>query len=200
MTRKYPLALLTLAAVAALPSTAHANANTADADCDGVTFDMPKGEADTVVTTTLNGRVVRTDTVVTFGAPLAFSIASPDQTRPHVWTITVDSRWNDDTVWTETVPACSPPVASTTTTPATTSTTVPNQTTTTSTTVVNPTTSTTVPTQPTTVVTTPRPTPTTTTVPPFELPETGADPWGLLAIGATAFAVGVVLRRLVERS
>jgi hypothetical protein len=191
MTRKYPLALLTLAAVAALPGTAHANANTADANCDGVTFDMPKGEADTVVTTTLDGRVVRTDTVVTFGAPLAFSIASPDQTRPHVWTITVDSRWNDDTVWTETVPACSPPVASTTTTPATTSTTVPNQTTTTSTTV---------PTQPTTVVTTPRPTPTTTTVPPFELPETGADHWGLLAIGATAFAVGVVLRRLVERS
>jgi hypothetical protein len=193
MTRKYPLALLTLAAVAALPGTAHANANTADANCDGVTFNMPKGEADTVVTTTLDGRVVRTDTVVTFGAPLAFSIASPDQTRPHVWTIAVDSRWNDDTVWTETVPACSPPVASTTTTPATTSTTVPNQTTTTSTTV---------PTQPTTVVTTPRPTPTTTTstVPPFELPETGADHWGLLAIGATAFAVGVVLRRLVERS
>jgi LPXTG-motif cell wall-anchored protein len=57
-----------------------------------------------------------------------------------------------------------------------------------------------VPTQPTTVVTTPRPTPTTTTVPPFELPETGADHWGLLAIGATAFAVGVALRRLVERS
>jgi hypothetical protein len=186
------LALLAVPAALALPGTAHANANTADADCDGVTFDMPKGEADTVVTTTLNGRVVRTDTVVTFGAPLAFSIASPDQTRPHVWTITVDSRWNDDTVWTETVPACSPPVASTTTTPATTSTTVPNQTTTTSTTV---------PTQPTTVVTTPRPTPTTTsTVPPFELPETGADHWGLLAIGATAFAVGVVLRRLVERS
>jgi hypothetical protein len=186
------LALLAIPAALALPGTAHANANTADANCDGVTFDMPKGEADTVVTTTLDGRVVRTDTVVTFGAPLAFSIASPDQTRPHVWTITVDSRWNDDTVWTETVPACSPPVASTTTTPATTSTTVPNQTTTTSTTV---------PTQPTTVVTTPRPTPTTTsTVPPFELPETGADHWGLLAIGATAFAVGVVLRRLVERS
>jgi hypothetical protein len=187
------LALLAVPAALALPGTAHANANTADANCDGVAFDMPKGEADTVVTTTLDGRVVRTDTVVTFGAPLAFSIASPDQTRPHVWTITVDSRWNDDTVWTETVPACSPPVASTTTTPATTSTTVPNQTTTTSTTV---------PTQPTTVVTTPRPTPstTTTTVPPFELPETGADHWGLLAIGATAFAVGVVLRRLVERS
>ena len=200
MTRKYPLALLTLVAVAALPGTAHANANTADADCDGVTFNMPRGETDTVVTTTLDGRVVRTDTIVTFGAPLAFSIASPDQTRPHVWTITVDSRWNDDTVWTETVPACSPPVASTTTTPATTSTTVPNQTTTTSTTVVNPTTSTTVPTQPTTVVTTPRPAPTTTTPPPFELPETGADHWGLLAIGATAFAVGVALRRLVERS
>jgi LPXTG-motif cell wall-anchored protein len=57
-----------------------------------------------------------------------------------------------------------------------------------------------VPTQATTVVTTPRPTPTTTTPPPFELPETGADHWGLLAIGATAFAVGVALRRLVERS
>ena len=192
MTRKYPLALLTLAAVAALPGTAHANANTADADCDGVTFNMPRGETDTVVTTTLNGRVVRTDTIVTFGAPLAFSIASPDQTRPHVWTITVDSRWNDDTVWTETVPACSPPVASTTTTTATTSTTVA---------VTTPPVPTTVPTQATTVITTPRPTPsTTTTVPPFELPETGADHWGLLAIGATAFAVGVVLRRLVERS
>jgi hypothetical protein len=185
------LALLAVPAALALPGTAHANANTADANCDGVAFDMPKGEADTVVTTTLDGRVVRTDVIATFGAPLAFSVASPDQTRPHVWTITVNSRWNDDTVWTETVPACSPPVASTTTTPATTSTTVPNQTTTTSTTV---------PTQPTTVVTTPRPTPSTTTVPPFELPETGADHWGLLAIGATAFAVGVVLRRLVERS
>jgi hypothetical protein len=185
-------ALLTLAAVAALPGTTHANANTADADCDGVTFNMPRGETDTVVTTTLNGRVVRTDTIVTFGAPLAFSIASPDQTRPHVWTITVDSRWNDDTVWTETVPACSPPVASTTTTTATTSTTVA---------VTTPPVPTTVPTQATTVITTPRPTPsTTTTVPPFELPETGADHWGLLAIGATAFAVGVVLRRLVERS
>jgi hypothetical protein len=195
MTRKYPLALLTLVAVAAFPSTVHANANTADADCAGVAFNMPKGETDTVVTTTLNGQVVRTDTISTFGAPLAFSVASPDQTRPHVWTITVDSRWNDDTMWTETVPACSPPVATTTTTTTTTSTT-------TSTTLPNPstTTSTTVPTQPTTVVTTPRPTPTTTTPPPFELPETGADHWGLLAIGATAFAVGVVLRRLVERS
>jgi len=193
-------ALLAIPAALALPGTAHANANTAGADCDGVTFNMPRGEADTVVTTTLDGRVVRTDTIVTFGAPLAFSVASPDQGRPQVWAITVDSRWNDDTVWTETVPACSPPVASTTTTPATTSTTVPNQTTTTSTTVLNQTT-TSVPTQATTVVTTPRPTPTTTTtVPPFELPETGADHWGLLAIGATAFAVGVVLRRLVERS
>ena len=199
MTRQL-FALLAIPATLALPGTAHANANTADADCDGVTFNMPRGEADTVVTTTLDGRVVRTDTIVTFGAPLAFSVASPDQTRQHVWTITVDSRWNDDTVWTETVPTCSPPVASTTTTPATTSTTVPNQTTTTSTTVPNQTTTTSVPTQATTVVTTPRPTPTTTTtVPPFELPETGADQWGLLAIGATAFAVGVVLRRLVAK-
>ena len=190
-------AMLAIPAALAFPSTVHANANTADANCDGVTFNMPRGETDTVVTTTLNGQVVRADTISTFGAPLAFAIASPDQTRPHVWTITVDSRWNDDTVWTETVPACSPPVASTTTTPATTSTT-------TSTTLPNPstTTSTTVPTQPTTVITTPRPTPSTTTstVPPFELPETGADHWGLLAIGAAAFAVGVVLRRLVERS
>lgn len=194
-------ALLAIPAALALPGTAHANANTADADCDGVAFNMPRGETDTVVTTTLNGRVVRTDTIVTFGAPLAFSIASPDQTRPHVWAITVDSRWNDDTFWTETVPACSPPVASTTTTPATTSTTLPNPSTTTSTTVpTQATTTTSVPTQPTTVITTPRPTPTTTTPPPFELPETGGDHWGILAIGAVAFAVGVGLRRLVERS
>ena len=196
-----------LAAAVAFPGTAHANANTADADCDGVTFNMPKGEADTVVTTTLDGRVVRTDVIATFGAPLTFRVPSNDLKVAHVWAITVDSRWNEDTFWTETVPAC---VAPTTLSTTTTSTTVPNPTTTTSTTlpnpsttVVNPTTTTSVvnPSS-TTVITTPRPGTTIppTSVPPFRLPDTGGENWEFLAFGAVAFVVGVLLRRLVERS
>ena len=191
MNRKTPLVLLALAAVSAIPSTAHANANSADADCTGVTFTMPRGETDTVVTTTLDGRVVRTDVITTFGAPLAFSIASPDQSRPHVWTITVDSRWNDDTAWSEQVPACVAP-----TTTSTTSTTVA---------VTTPPVPTTVPPAvSSTVVTTPR-TPTTvpapaTTVPLVgELPETGWKTDLPLFLSAFLIGVGISARTLARR-
>jgi hypothetical protein len=146
--------------------TASANANTVDANCDGLTFNMPRTEEGTVVTATLDGRTVRTVTNDTFGAPVAFTIGSPDQTVSHTWSVTVDSVYNTDQFWTETVPACVTP--STTTTP-TTSTTVP---------VTSPTVVTTTTVAPsTTLVTTPRtPSSTTTTVGstvPTFLPATG---------------------------
>jgi hypothetical protein len=190
MNRKTPLVLLALTAVTAIPGTAHANANTADADCTGVFFSMPRGETDTVVTTTLDGRVVRTDVIATFGAPLAFSVASPDQSRPHVWAITVDSRWNDDTAWSEQVPAC---VAETTATAPTTTVAVTTP----------PVPTTVPPVVDSTVVTTPR-TPTTTvpaptTTVPFTLPETGMATDLPLFLGVWAVGVGISARTLARR-
>jgi hypothetical protein len=184
------LTLLAVPAALAIPGHASANANSADADCSGVTFTMPRGETDTVVTTTLDGRVVRTDVIATFGASLAFSIPSPDQTRTHVWAITVDSRWNTDTAWTEVVPACVAPTTVPTAAPSSTVLGVPPSTPpVVQTTVVAVTTP---PVAPTTVVTTPRTPATTTTVPvgPYRLPDTGSSSTlALMALAATAFVL-----------
>lgn len=187
MKRLLPLAAA-VAAIVAFPGVAHANVFTADADCGGMTLAMPRTEDGTVVTTTLDGRVVRTDTVTTFGAPVVFTIPSPDQSVAHTWAVTIDSRYNADQRWSESVPACvavtTPPVpGSSTTSPATSPTTsvVP--------------TGTTVPTAPapsSTVVPTPRPTTTTTTVATGRLPDTGNGArlgtlaFGLLLAGAYA--------------
>ena len=154
-------------AIAVGAGTASANANTVDANCAGMTFNMARGETGTVVTTRLNGRPVRTDTVATFGAPVVFSIPSPDQGAVQVWAVTVDSVFNADQSWTETVPVC---IEATTTTVVPTTTTAPTTTVTVA--VTDP------PAPTTTVVTPPRVT-TVTTVPtvatvPTTLPETGA--------------------------
>ena len=93
-----------------------ANTFTADATCAGMTLSMPRTEDGTVVTTRLDGAVVRTDTVTTFGLPVVFTLASPDQTRQHTWSVTIDATWSADQTWSETVPACAagttPPVPS----------------------------------------------------------------------------------------
>ena len=131
-----PAAILTALAI---PGAASANNNTVTADCAGLAFNMARGEEGTVVTTTLDGRTVRTDTVAAHGDPLAFTIASPDQTTSHTWTVLVDSAFNDDKRTAITVEPCVQ--ATTTTVPPvvdpTTTTTVPP--------VVDPTTTTTVP-------------------------------------------------------
>ena len=181
------LALLAIPAAVAFPAgTAFANSFTADADCAGVTFTMPRGEAGTVVTATVDGRLVARVTVATHGDSVLISQPSPDRTVAHTWAVTVDSRFNTDQSWSETVPACASPVAST-------STTLPPASTTTSITVPNPSTTvgTTVPTTvPPTVVTTPRPTPGSTVPPstvPFRLPDTG------FKVGLAGFAVGFLI-------
>lgn len=190
------LALLAIPAAVAIPAgTAFANSFTADADCTGVTFQMPRGEAGTAVTATVDGRQVARVTVATHGDAVLISQPSPDRTVTHTWVITVDSRFNTDQSWSETVPACTPPVAST-------STTLPPASTTTSTTVPNPSTTvgTTVPTTvPPTVVTTPRPTPSSTLPPstvPFRLPDTGRDVDGLAFLAALFVGAGFTLLRI----
>ncbi len=167
MTRRL-FALLAIPAALAIPGHVSANAFGADADCAGLTVTMPRGEAGTVVTVTVDGRTVARQTVPNQGDAVLISLATPDRTVAHTWVVTVDSVFNADQRWTETVAACSPPMASTTTTlpvASTTSTTVPNPTSTVGTTV--PTSS-----LPPTVVTTPRPAPSTTV--PFRLPDTGS--------------------------
>jgi len=172
-------ALLAIPAALAIPGHASANAFGADADCAGMTMSMARGEAGTIVTVAVDGRTVTRVTVPNQGDAVLVSHPNPDPTSSHTWVVTVDSVYNADQRWSETVGVCSPPVASTSTTlppAATTSTTVP----------VSPTT--TVPvTQSTTVVTTPRPTP-STTLPPFRLPDTGRD-----MSRATGFAVGCLI-------
>ena len=188
------LVLLAAPAAVAIPAgTAFANSFTADADCAGVTFQMPRGEAGTVVTATVDGRLVARVTVATHGDTVLISQPSPDRTVAHTYVITVDSRFNTDQSWSETVAACSPPVAST-------STTLPVASTTTSTVPPSPsstvTPSTTVPP---TVVTTPRPTPGSTVPPtsvPFRLPDTGAPTDAIAFVAATWIAAGLTLLRI----
>ena len=43
--------------------------------------------------------MVRTDTVTTFGSPVVFTLASPDQTRQHTWSVTIDATWSADQTW-----------------------------------------------------------------------------------------------------
>lgn len=161
----FPLAI---AAALAFPGTASANAFDADANCDGMTFTMPRTEDGTQVFATRNGQTVADVRNDVFGAPVRFTIPSPDRTVAQTWRVTVIG-YNGTLRWSETVPACDVPAPTTTTVP-TTSTTVPPVVATTSTTV--PATTTTadfppppVPTSSTTVITTPRPTTTTTTTP-----------------------------------
>ena len=186
-----PHKLLTIPAAVALTlglaaGTASANAYTADANCDGLTFNLPRAEDGTVVTTTVDNRVVRVDTVATFGAPVSFRVASPDRTVAHTYTVVVDSVYNEDHTFTETVGACVAPTTTTVPSTSTTSTTVPPV-------VANDIPPTVPPTVP------GRPVATTTTVPPptFTLPETGASSFTYgLALGALAVVtVGEGLRR-----
>jgi len=170
-----------------------ANTFTADATCAGMTLSMPRTEDGTVVTTRLDGAVVRTDTVTTFGSPVVFTLASPDQTRQHTWSVTIDATWSADQTWSETVPACAagttPPVpSSSTTSPAT----LPPASVVPATT-VGPTFP---PPSSSTVVTIPR-TPVSTES--FELPATGGDTSGTLAIGAVLVAAGSAAALIARR-
>ena len=180
MTRRL-FALLAIPAALAIPGHASANSFGADADCQGLRFSLARGEAGTVVEATVDGRRVAIGTVLNQFDPIGFTVPNPDATKPHTWVVTVDSLYNTDQRWTETVGVCSPPVASTTTTlvPASTTTTTLVPASTTTTTVVNPTTSVPTSSVPPTVVTTPRPTTTIpqTSVPPFRLPDTGTKRW-----------------------
>lgn len=181
--RLLPVAVALGAAVAIPAGVAHANSFTADADCSGVTFQMPRGEAGTTVTATVDGRQVARVVVATHGDTVLISQPSPDRTVAHTWTIVVDSVYNTDQSWSETVPACSQPVATTTTTPPVASTT---------TTVVAVTTPPTVPPVASTVVTTPRPVPSSTvpTPGPYRLPDTGStNVLALYAAGAISFGL-----------
>lgn len=171
-------------ALAAWTGTAAANANDVTVTCAGLSFSMPRGETGTVVTTTLDGRVVRTDTVGTFGASLAYTIPSPDQTTPRSWVVTVDSLYNTDQTIVRSVGACVTPTTSTTTTTA-------------------PAPTTTVPPQvATSTVPAPAPTSTvpatTTTVPAVitDLPATGAMTDAIAFVAATWVAAGVTLLRI----
>ena len=192
MKRLLPLAAA-VAAIVAFPGVAHANVFTADATCAGMTLSMPRTEDGTVVTTRLDGAVVRTDTVTTFGSPVVFTLASPDQTRQHTWSVTIDATWSADQTWSETVPACAagttPPVpSSSTTSPAT----LPPASVVPATT-VGPTFP---PPSSSTVVTIPR-TPVSTES--FELPATGGDTSGTLAIGAVLVAAGSAAALIARR-
>jgi hypothetical protein len=187
-------------AVALIPGTASANAYTADATCAGFTLNMERTEADTVVTVTRNGHTVRTVTNDTFGAPVSLSIPSPDQTVTQAWTVVIDSRWNEDYTFSETVAPC---VTPTTVTPTTTQVTVPPSSTTSTTPPPSTVpTDTTVavgppPTPATVVVTPPRtPAPTTSVPTTFTLPETGVSLEALvLALVASATGVFLLLVR-----
>ena len=186
-------------AVALYPGTASANAYTADATCTGFTVNIPRTEADTVVTVTRNGQTVRTVRNDTFGASVSLSMPSPDQTVTQAWTLTIDSRWNEDYTYTETVAPCVTPTTGTPTTTqatvppsSTTSTTPPPSTVPTTTTVaVGP------PPTPATVVVTPPGRPSSPTTPTtFTLPETGVSLEALvLAIVASATGLFLLLVR-----
>lgn len=170
-------------ALAAWTGTAAANSLTVDATCSGMALNMPRGETGTVVTTTLDGRVVRTDTVGTFGASLAFTIPSPDQTTPRSWVVTVDSPYNTDQTIVRSVGACLTPTSSTTITVPAPTTTVP-------------------PLVATSTVPAPSPTSTvpatTTTVPPVitDLPATGAMTDAIAFVAAAVTGAGVTLLRI----
>lgn len=193
MNRRLLLIPTAVAASLGVAGTAMANTFTADATCAGMTLSMPRAEDGTVVTTRLDGAVVRTDTVTTFGSPVVFTLAPPDQTRQHTWSVTIDATWSADQTWSETVPACvagtTPPVpSSSTTSPAT----LPPASVVPATT-VGPTFP---PPSSSTVVTIPR-TPVSTE--PFELPATGGDTSGTLAIGAALVAAGSAAALIARR-
>ena len=184
----------TLLTVAGLTGTASANLNTPDADCAGLVFTMPRGEEGTVVRTFLDGTQIRRDEIARQLDPLTFTIPSPDRTRSHVWSITVDSLWTADTSWSETVPACTPP-PTTTVPPATTTVPAPPVSIATE-----------LPPVPTTVVAPPRSTttvPAVSAAPPVMLPATGSESVFLLglALGALAcLTTGVYAVRTSRRA
>ena len=190
-----PLAALALGvAVLATAGSVSANSNMPDANCAGLVFTMPRGEEGTIVRTFLNGSQIRSDTIARHGDPLSFTIASPDQTVAQVWTVTVDSVWNPDQTWTETVDVCqTPPTTATTVPPAPTTTTAVVATT------VPPAVSS-------TVITTPRASSSTSTVPatpatvpPGSLPATGwATDMGLF-VAAFVAGVGIAAHTVARR-
>lgn len=185
-------ALLAIPAALAFPGYAAANSFGADADCDGVTVNMARGEAGTVVTVTVDGRPVATRTVAAQFDPVNLTVATPDRTVAHTWVVTVDSLYNTDQRWSETVPACVTPSTTTTVPASSTTTTVP----------VSPTTvATTAPTTlPPTVITTPRPTPSSTTsTVPFRLPDTGRDTSRLAGFAVGCLLGGLILLVVVRR-
>lgn len=170
-------------ALTAWTGTAAANANDVTATCEGgFAFSMPRGETGTRIITTLDGKVMRDDTIATFDASLAYTLPPGDQTIPHSWVVTIDSLYNTDQTIVRAVGACVTP-PTTTTVPAAPTTTAPPQ-----------------------VATSTVPTPaatsivpaTTTTVPAVvtDLPATGAmtDVLGFLA--AALVAGGATLLRI----
>ena len=187
--------LLTIPAAVALTlglaaGTASANNPVARADCEtGLTFNMSDGVAGTRITATLDGQPVgpRNLVVANQHDSTSFTVASPDQTVSHVWTVLVDAPWDiADQSFRYVVGACATPTTTVPATSTTTSTTVPPV-------VANDIPPTVPPTVP------GRPVATTTTVPPpaFTLPETGASSFTYgLALGALAVVtVGEGLRR-----
>jgi hypothetical protein len=189
-------AALTLGVLTTASGAASANAYTADADCAGLTVDLPRAEDGTTVTAYRNGTAVRTVRNDTFGAPVRFTIPSPDQTVTQTWRVTVVG-FNGSSEFNEVVAPCAtPPTSSTVPTsssaPPSPSTTVP-----TTVVVTTPPVPSVAPT--TTVVSPPRPTgPTTPTV--NELPATGGD-WKLPTfIGVLCVAAGAAFVALTRRS
>jgi LPXTG-motif cell wall-anchored protein len=199
--RKILAALLAapVVAVIGVAGTASANTYTADADCSGLVFDMPRTEDGTTVTATVNGRTVRVVTNDTFGAPVRFTVPTPDATQPQAWRVTVVGFNGSAPVFTETVPACVVPTTTTvapTTTAAATTTTAPATTVPTVAVTTPP-----VPSSTTTTVRPPRAT-TTTAAPAWVgvLPETGPSAIDVVAIGGLiASALGAAALYLVRR-
>ena len=95
MTRRL-FALLAIPAALAIPGHASANSFGADADCVGLTFRMPRGEAGTVVEASVDGRRVAIGTVANQNDPIGFTVPNPDPTTAHTWVVTIDSLYNAD--------------------------------------------------------------------------------------------------------
>jgi hypothetical protein len=219
--RLIALAALALAAVLAFPGTASANNPQPRADCDGLEFNMDRTEDGTQVFATRNGQTVADVRNDVFGAPVRFTVPSPDRTVTQTWRVTVIGR-NGTLRWSETVAPCVVPTTASTTVPPvveTTSTTVPPVVVTTVPAVTVPATTTTevtrttvavapppAPSTPITVILPPRPAPPTTVPavlnPPnrtgWVLPDTGGNGVGghLLGIGLCVSLLGFLFWQL----
>jgi hypothetical protein len=187
------LALAAVPAILAIPGHASANNPIASATCEaGLSFNMSSGVAGTVVTASLDGRMVRTATVAAQFDSTSFAVPSPDRTVSHVWTVLVDAPWDiEDQSFRISVPAC---VAAATTTSSTTTTTTVAPTTTT------PVVANDIPPVPsTTTIAPPRATVPPSTAPAFVLPETGRSSMALASLAAIALGFGVGFCRAGRR-